>query len=373
MKSIYRLRLFLCIILGILVFCFSGCHKDAKMPGPLKDTLPEDTKQPLKEEVQKDDAKDKASEAVNSHKGQLKSPLTGLWVDKKTAKKRPVAVMINNISYASPQSGIGEASILYEAVVEGGITRLMAIYEDMDQKRIGSVRSARHYFVSFADEYDAIFAHYGHTKYAVSKIKELKVDNLSGLESIGNVVYYRDNSIKAPHNAFASAKGIKKGIKEKGYRTSLKEDLNNHFTFYDKNTRLKGQSAKKVTLGFSGYTAPYFTYNKKKKLYYRYQFGSKHIDAAAKKQLSFKNLIIQYVSYWTIDAKNGYQSMDIENSKGEGLYITNGAAVPITWDKNESKKEMHYYDEKGNLLTINPGKTYIALYPDNRKDNLKLE
>ena len=311
----------------------------------------------------------------NNHEGEEKSKLTGLWVDKKLVDKRPIALMINNISFANPQSGIGEASILYEAVVEGGITRMMAIFEKVSGDRIGSVRSARHYFVSVADEYDAIYAHYGQTKYATNKIKELGVDNLSGLEAIGSTVYYRDTSIKAPHNAFASAEGIKKGLEKKDYRTKLREDLDNHFTFYEEDTNLsEGEEASnKITLGFSGYTTPYFTYDTKDKLYYRFQFGGPHIDKATDEQLAFKNLIIQYVSYWTIDKKNGYQSMDIENSSGEGLYITNGKANKITWDKKESTKEMHYYNSDGTLLKINPGKTYIALYPKNRIYGLKLE
>ncbi|MDK2808398.1 MAG: hypothetical protein PWP24_1133 [Clostridiales bacterium] len=310
-----------------------------------------------------------------NHEGQARSKLTGLWVEEEVANRRPVALMINNISFASPQSGIGEASIIYEAVVEGGITRMMAIFEEITRDRLGSVRSARHYFVSVADEYDAIYAHFGQTKYATNKIKELKVDNLSGLEAIGATVYYRDASIKAPHNAFASAKGIQAGIEKKGYRTTLREGFNNHFVFFDKDTDLvDGTSAsKQVVLGFSGYTTPYFTYDANNKQYYRFQFNKPHIDRVTGEQLCFKNLIIQYVSYWTIDKKNGYQSMDIEDSKGEGLYITNGKAIAITWDKKEATKEMHYYDEEGKLLTINPGKTYIALYPDNRKKELILE
>lgn len=360
------------LCLAAMSLLFSGCQKKEEVkpfPSPF---LEEDEEKKPSGDADKDSPDDTKKEK-DPHKGQLKSPLTGLWVDKKTAKKRPAAVVFNNISFANPQSGIGDAAILYEAVVEGGITRLLGIFEETSQDRIGSVRSARHYFVSFADEWDAIFVHYGHTKYAVSKIHELKVDNLSGLEAVGNTVYYRDNSIKAPHNAFTSMEGIEKGIEKKGYRTKLKGDLKNHFVFNETNVKPEGEPAKKVTLGFSGYTSPYFIYNKKDKLYYRFQFGSEHMDAVTKKQLAFQNLIIQYVSYWTIDSKNGYQSMDIENSKGEGLYISDGKAVPITWDKHESKKEMHYYDKNGSLLAVNPGKTFIAVYPDNRKDYLILE
>lgn len=306
-----------------------------------------------------------------SREGKARSNLTGEWMDEELATLRPYALMINNIQAANPQSGTSQASILYEALAEGGITRLMGIFEDFDAKRIGSVRSARHYFVSFADEYDAIFVHYGQTKYATAKIKELGVDNLSGLESIGETVFFRDSKIKAPHNAFASYKGILSGTSKLGYRTTLRDHVNT-FDFYEEETKPKGDNASKVILGFSSYTSPYFKYNKSKALYYRYQFGGKHIDKATGKQLAFKNLIIQLVDESNID-KNGYQTMDIENATGDGYYVTDGKATKITWKKNESTKERRYYDKNGDTLKLNVGKTYIAVYPKNRVNELKFE
>lgn len=312
------------------------------------------------------------TEAVENHDGEMKSLLTGLWVPEEVGKLRPYAVMLNNIEYASPQSGTEEASILYEALAEGGITRLMGIYEELNEKRIGSVRSARHYFVSVADEYNAIYVHYGETTYATKKIKELGIDNLSGLTGIGETVFYRDTSIKAPHNAFASKEGILKGTAAKGYRTEYSSDYEGHFKFYEKDTDLvNGEEINKVELGFSSLSTPYLTYDKESKSYLRFQFDKAHIDKNTGKQLAYKNIIVQLVKEWNKD-KNGYQTMDIENAEGKGYYITNGQAVDITWKKNESTKKMRYYDKAGEELTINPGKTYIALFPVDREDHINM-
>lgn len=308
---------------------------------------------------------------VDKHKGEVRSWLTGQWVKKKTAKQRPYAIMLNNIKAANPQCGTSQADIMYEAVVEGGITRMMGIYQDFNSGRIGSTRSARHYFVSFADEYDAIYVHFGQTKYATAKIKELGINNLSGLSSIGDTVFYRDSSIKAPHNAFASYKGIKKGTKALGYRTKLRDKVNK-FSFYNKNTMIEGRDAHKITLGYSSYTSPYFMYDKKKAQYCRYQFGDKHIDKATGKQLCYKNIIIQIVDEWDIDRK-GYQTMDITNTSGKGYYITNGKAEKITWVKNENKKQRVYYGSDGKELKLNVGKTFISIFPKKRIDNLLME
>ena len=89
-------------------------------------------------------------------------------------------------------------------------------------------------------------------------------------------------------------------------------------------------------------------------------------------QLSYKNLIVQFVKEWNID-KNGYQTMDIEDASGEGYYFTNGSYVPIQWKKNESTRFMRYYTQSGEELTINPGTTYIAVFPDNRISNVVIE
>ena len=85
---------------------------------------------------------------------------------------------------------------------------MLGVFQGTDKiKRLGSVRSARHYFVSFASEWNAIFCHFGQTSYAISKIEELGVDNLSGLSAIGGVVYKRDTQhvdLRCPFLALVS-------------------------------------------------------------------------------------------------------------------------------------------------------------------------
>ncbi len=356
-----RIR-FGCMIL-VAVFCFTSCKKGVNAE--------QDAIVPVEETASVTEEATPSMKPVNRHNGEERSWLTGQWIKKEVARKRPYAIMINNIKAANPQCGTSQADILYEAVVEGGITRMMGIYQDFDSQRLGSTRSARHYFVSFADEYDAIYVHFGQTKYATAKIKELGMNNLSGLSSLGDTVFYRDPNIKAPHNAFASREGLEKGTKKAGFRTTLRNKVNT-FSFYGKDTDIEGQTAKKITLGYSSYTAPYFTYDSKSTKYYRYQFGEKHIDKSTGKQLGFKNIIIQIVDEWDID-KNGYQTMDITNSSGDGYYITKGKAQKITWRKNESKKEREYFDCDGKKLKMNVGKTFISIYPKNRVNNLKIE
>lgn len=342
--------------------------------------------------------------------------LTGEWIPEETVELRPFAVMLNNIKVASPQSGIGQADIVYEALTEAGITRFLAIYSKIEEgspaaERLGSVRSARHYFVSFADEYDAIFVHFGETTYAKKKMAALGIDHITGMYGVGVSSFYRDKSIKAPHNAFASLEGIERAVNRAGFRTEYEEGYEAHFRFYREDTDILAADAdeagtglddgagsqagagsaaepgtgtgadseegpapqiSRLTLGFSAYTSPYFIYHPEDKLYYRYQFGSEHIDYNTGEALAFKNIIIQFVKEWNID-KNGYQTMEIEKAEGKGYYITNGSIQEITWKKDESRRFMRYYAEDGEELTINPGKTYIAVFPNNRTEYVVAE
>lgn len=357
------------LLLILMAFLAVGCKKKNKNNG---DNVIQDYDQNVTNTPTPTETPEPVEQEEN-HEGEMRSTLTGMWVPEEIGKKRPYAIQFSNFKTVSNQWGIGQADIVYEAIVEGGITRLLAIGENYQGDRLGSVRSSRHYFASIADEYDAIYIHYGKTKYARAKLEELGVNNLDGETGIGTTVFYRDKSMKAPHNAFASIDGILAGIKKKGYSTEHPENYEAHYKFYNEDTDLQSDTAvNKLTINFSNYTTPYLEYHPEDKLYYRYQFGGPHKDSNTGEQLKFKNIIIQFVRQWDID-RNDYQTMDLENASGSGYYISNGKKVDITWKKKESSKWMRYYDASGEELTINPGKTYIALFPDNRVKDVKIE
>lgn len=309
-------------------------------------------------------------------KEEFKSFLTGKAIDKKYKNKRPYTFMFNNIRDAYPQSGTGKAGILYEALAEGGITRLMGIFDYMSGDKIGSCRSARHYYVDFANEFDSFFIHFGQTKYAVAEIHKLGVDTLSGLSWEGATVFYRDNSIRAPHNAFATTKGIKKAIKDKKYRTKLNKNVGPHFNFsYDNEISIEGEGSFKadyITVPFSAYMTPEFQYEKKNSLYKRYAFGTEHIDKLTGKPLKFKNIFIQLVNEYNIDRK-GYQTMDLIGFSGKGYYITGGNGIEVYWNKPDANSKTTFYYDKEHTkeISVNTGKSYYAVFPTSRADMLK--
>lgn len=151
------------------------------------------------------------------------SYLTGEQVSEAAGRRRPVAVMMGNNRPAVPQSGISGAGVIYEAPVEGNMTRLMAIYEDYDSlSRIGSVRSCRDYYLFYANEFDAIYSHFGQAVYALKYLDQGLIDNLNGLNMEGTS-YFRIPERKAPHNAYASGDTLKAGIEARDIVPHIKK------------------------------------------------------------------------------------------------------------------------------------------------------
>ncbi|MBQ4068997.1 MAG: DUF3048 domain-containing protein [Lachnospiraceae bacterium] len=294
--------------------------------------------------------------------GKVRSQLTGEIVDEKIGLRRPISVMLNNLQAAVPQAGIEKAGVVLEAPVEGAICRFQAFFEDYDDlDKIGSVRSARTYFVYYSRQFDSIYLHFGEANYALDALNHESIDNLSGLSAVGNKVYYRTTDRVAPHNAYASAEGIAAGIEDQGFRTHLDKDYTGPFIFSADDEQIEltsGQPAIKVVPGYY-VNKPWFEYNEKDGLYYRFQYGDKHIDELTGNQLAYKNIIFQNCSY---ESYYGTEYLNIEmQGKGEGKYFTNGKVIDITWEKKDEFGQTFYYDKDGNQITLNQGKTWICI------------
>lgn len=308
---------------------------------------------------------------ADPYAGLEKSKLTGLYVEPKIANRRPFALMYNNIINAIPHSGISNADVLYEAPVEGSITRIMAIFENYDKlKKMGSVRSCRLYYAYFALEWDAIYGHFGQSKYALDFLKSDAIDNVGAYNAESG--YYRSSDRSAPHNCFTSGKGIKASIKKLGYRKKYKKDYEGHFKFAEVDSKLELESdkiAKKVSLGYP-INKPYFIFDEKDGQYYRYQYDGKHIDDQNKEQLHCSNIIIQFVDT-TLYPDGKSLNMTLTGT-GDGWFITNGKAEKITWDKSDKNGQTRFLDKNNNEIILNTGKTWICIVQNEYSDDVKI-
>jgi len=275
---------------------------------------------------------------------------------------RPIAVMIDNHEDAWPQANLNKAYIVYEIIVEGGETRLMALFKGQDLDKIGPIRSARHYFLDYAMENDAVYVHYGWSPQAESDISTYNVNNINGLVQ-SEKDFWRAKDKYAPHNAVTNTENILKIAEAKKYRTtSTQESVLNYVA--DEFVLENGQSATKVTIPFSTLQTVSYEYDEENKVYKRYARKELQTDWDTGEAVIAKNLIITFAENYTLsDSENkGRQGLKNVGTKN-GYYITNGNAIKITCEKSSRTEKTIYKDLQGNEINVNDGNTFIEICP----------
>ena len=184
---------------------------------------------------------------------------------------RPFAVMIDNHSDAWPQVGLQKAYMIYEIIVEGGETRLMALFKGANVEQIGPVRSARHYFIDYVMENDAIYAHFGQSPQAESDLKKYNINDINGIAEDGTT-FWRVKGKAAPHNAVTSTEKLLASANNKKFKTkSTNESVLNYTT--DEINLSEGQGAISVTIPHSDRQTVKYVYDEKNKVYNNYILG----------------------------------------------------------------------------------------------------
>ena len=371
-----KLQMLLLLSLSSATLLF-GCGKSDQAELPQAQLFTES--QPVKEsETPAETPAPQEEDETPPAEGMVRSTLTNEWIDGSIANQRPISIMIPNDSVALPHYNLSKAEILYEAPVEGGITRCMAVIKDWtNMERIGNVRSCRDYFVYWSFEWDSIYLHYGGPFYITDIIEKSDTDHITGspygerrTDNMYEKAFFRSTDKKAPHNAFASAEGITAAIEKYGYSKTYRDGYYtpDHFNFASsKSPNTLDQysdavSGKEVDLqkAFSK-TDTSFTYNEEDGLYYRYMYGKPDTDAANdNQQLSFKNVLIQF-TYHEVRDNKGYLAFQVHDDKRDGYYFTNGKGIHVTWKKTADYEPTKYYDDAGNEIEINTGKTMICI------------
>ncbi len=309
-------------------------------------------------------------------KGSTKSPqpeeVKKIKIIDLDSNSRNIAVMYNNISTVwDYQAGLDDAYIVYEMLVEGGYTRLMAIFKDKNLDRIGSVRSSRPYFLDYALENDAIYIHFGASQTALDDIKSLGVDNINFMNYSAGYVRDKSLNLALEHTAFTSSERINKGIDKYQYRntTTVKPVLDYSVDEIDLSKMDGAIKADEILISFSGVRSTSFTYDPNNKVYLRSQGTAKgnyeHLDGVTKKQYTAKNIITYQLPCKTIDSA-GRQAITTTGG-GKGYYITDGYAIPITWEKNTRTSQTVYRYVTGEKIKVNDGNTHIEIQPSTRQ------
>ncbi len=369
--------LFLCIP---LVFTACGKNKADELPlGEVNEVPAEPEVVTESEEVVEEPEEEglpiiEDREVVN---GKMQSYLTGQWIDEKIATRRPLAVMIPNNTPAMPQYGLSKAGIIYEAPVEGRITRLMAIFEDYDElDHIGPVRSSRDYYIYVAMGYEAIYCNWGLARpYVEELINRDTVQNISaavvGIHNPSDEAFGRISrpGYATEFTGYLFMDGLNKAIERHEYETQYDENYVPQFTFIADDNRAEYEENKDVTLiypggkesnagGYGAYN-PYFEYNASDKLYYRFQDDKKQIDEYNNEQLAVSNVVLQYCHGEVRDEKD-YLAFGV-HGEGDALIFTNGKVIEGTWKRYDGDNTpAKFYDKDDNEIIFNQGKTWIC-------------
>lgn len=295
------------------------------------------------------DEKDKEESLIN--------PLTGIKdLTKENHNKRPVAVMVNNITQAQAvQTGLNFADIIYETEVEGGVTRLMAVFKNFENaKQIGSVRSARYPYVDLALGHDAIYVHCGQDPtYCAPHLKDIddmSVDtNSMGAKRI-------KNGLASEHTLYVFGNELWPALASK-FKSTSENALWQNFAKEDEKVTLSGGAADRVEIPFP-ILKTVFEYDESTGLYTRYSRGNILKDYVTGESVRVKNIFILLTSI--TDYPDGkHRRVALES--GNGYYITNGTYMPIKWKKGNSKASFKFTDEGGAEIKVSAGKSWVCI------------
>ncbi len=309
--------------------------------------------------------KDKQNEKTDENKQnevEENVPDKELSIINPNSNSRPIAVMINNHFQAVPNhAGLQDAYIVYEINVEGGMTRLMALFKDKNTARIGSVRSSRPYFLDYVLENDAIYTHFGYSDQAKNDISSLGINNVNFLIDAGA---WRDTSLNVAyeHTAFTSMENILSVATNKGYRLTTEEKtlLNYSTKEIELNNADNNIVANNASVNHSASQNTSYIYDNNLKVYKRFVNNNPHTDAVTNEQYTAKNIIVVRVDVYSND---GYYQNLSNLGDGDGYYITNGYAIPIKWHKSSRESKTTYTDLNGDEIKINDGNTFIQIQP----------
>jgi len=322
------------VLLLVFVLAFTGCGKNAEPP-----VFPPPVAEPDNPEL----PAPKPTEICR---------FTGREIPAGTALERPILVIYDNTKPARPPAGLKEAGIVYEVPVEGGSTRLLALFTHSFDEAIGPIRSARPYFVTLTLEHGGILAHCGFSPQAQSLLRTLSVAHIN--EIVQEQYYFRDNSRRTPYNLYTRTELLIQGAQRLKYLPATRKVSPVFRT--GKAVLGPGEAAGRVTLNYSSAAWSEYVFDEVSERYLRYVEGDKHTDIAGD-QIAVKTLIVQFVNI--VAEEPGSERLAISLvGQGSGYYFVNGRGWPLSWHKEAAAAPTRFLLD-GQELVLSPGTTWI--------------
>jgi hypothetical protein len=285
------------------------------------------------------------------------APLTGIAGDPTTASRPVLVVKIDNVAQAHPQSGINQADVVYEELVENSSTRLMALFQSTDAGPIGPVRSARPTDVLlFTPLNRPLFAWSGANTWVRAMIGDANIVDVGNTPAVDQ--YYRDGTREAPHNLFIQSytSMVAAHREDAGAPSSL--------LAYRSPADPLGAGAHPVGSvhiewgGYSGNAPVDYLWDASIGGWQRFQAGEAHVDADGV-QVAPPNVVIQFVDY---EPNAGIPDGQLLG-QGSAWVLTAGNLIEGVWAKPAPDAPTRFLDTTGAPIKLSPGRTWVALAP----------
>lgn len=292
---------------------------------------------------------------------ELPRRLDGVIVPVGEENRLPACVMIENAAFGGvrPQSGLSAAAVVYEVIVEGGITRLMAVYDGELAETIGPVRSARDTYLEFASELNCPYLHAGGSFTALQALDNFGLRDLDGL--IESRYVWRDPAKYAPHNLFTSGENLRQAISDHGWDKEAAPSYDS-WNFVDPVDQTVGTPAARIQIGFGGSYDVEYRYRETEQVYERWNGGVLHTDANTGEAILVKNVVLQEVAEGTDIEGKGRVNWPVT---GEGaVHIFHGGQEFVgRWQKPDRLARTQFFADDGTLLPLWRGNTWVEIVP----------
>ena len=301
------------------------------------------------------------------------NPLSGEGLDTDISGKRPAAVMFNNLKKALPQLGVAKADVLYEIVAEGGITRIMGLYQDLeDVGDLGSVRSARDYYVNLALGHDAIYIHAGGSPQAYDAFDAWGVTHIDFVNGPYGDMCWRDperrKNAGLEHSLLTSSEKVLTQMPSR-FRLEHEEGYQVGWTF-EKEAPEGGQPAKELTVPFSTYKTGYFTYDDGQYLIAQSLDGSDpipYVDGQTYEPVGVSNVLVLYTDVSLVKGDSAGRMSVRTTGTGDGLLLRDGLVYEITWQRDKRTDNYSFLDRAGRSIPLAVGPSYINIVSTSAK------
>lgn len=294
--------------------------------------------------------------------------LDGLVVAAADANKVPACVMIENAAFdgVRPQAGLSAAQVVYEVIVEGGITRLMAVFAGEKADTVGPVRSARDTYLEFASELNCAYAHAGGSYTALQAIPNFDMRDLDGLRE--PKWFWRDNRKYSPHNLFTSTDNLYEAIKTGHSWTDAPTYA--VWNFVDDKKITDGETANEINILFGGSYNVTYNYSAELAAYERINGGVAHTDANTGKTLTARNVIVQKVPPGDYIEGKGRVNFSV-TGEGEVYIFRLDKMEKGTWKKVDRLARTQFFDASGKEIALVRGTSWVEIVPEGYEFNWK--